>query len=109
MHVEFSRPYWLLWYLFALMVYTALLPVYGQPSRGGGGCWRADRWLLALLVGCDPSIGYQWSASRIVAFQPWFLLGYYYRKERPWRERLEGMAPLPGRGWPPPRRPAARR
>ena len=52
--------------------------------------------VLALLVGCDPSIGYQWSASRIV--EPWFLLGYYYRKERPWRERLEGMAPLPGAG-----------
>ena len=37
-HVEFSRPYWLLWYLFALMVYTALLPVYDSPSRWGGGC-----------------------------------------------------------------------
>ena len=97
-HVEFSRPYWLLWYLFALMVYTALLPVYDSPSRWGRGMLAAGSVVLALLVGCDPSIGYQWSASRIVAFQPWFLLGYYYRKERPWRERLEGMAPLPGAG-----------
>ena len=97
-HVEFSRPYWLLWYLFALMVYTALLPVYDSPSRWGRGMLAAGSVVLALLVGCNPSIGYQWSASRIVAFQPWFLLGYYYRKERPWRERLEGMAPLPGAG-----------
>ena len=97
-HVEFSRPYWLLWYLFALMVYTALLPVYDSPSRRGRALLLAASVLLALLAGNDPGIGYQWSASRIVVFQPWFLLGYYYRRETAWRERLEGMTPLPRAG-----------
>ena len=45
---------------------------------------------LALLAGFDRSIDYQWSASRLIAFQPWFLLGYYFRKEEGLRARWEG-------------------
>lgn len=74
-HVQFSRPYWILWYLFVLAVYTLLLPVYDTPSSAGRGIMVAVSVVLALLVGFDKSIDYQWSASRIVVFQPWFLLG----------------------------------
>ena len=45
---------------------------------------------LALLVGCDKSIDYQWSASRLIAFQPWFLLGYYFRRADGLRARWNG-------------------
>lgn len=80
-HVQFSRPYWLLWYLFVLMLYTLLLPVYDIPSRWGRGVLLAASVALALLAGYDPSIDYQWSASRFITFQPWFLAGYYFRRE----------------------------
>ena len=43
--------------------------------------------VLALLVGFDKSIDYQWSASRIIAFQPWFLMGYYFRRAEGLRSR----------------------
>ena len=56
---------------------------------------------LALLAGFDRSIDYQWSASRLIAFQPWFLMGYYFRKEEGLRARWDGtgrpgVCPGPG-------------
>lgn len=86
-HVQFSRPYWILWYLFVLMVYTLLLPVYDTPSPVKQGLMVAASVVLALLVGFDKSIDYQWSASRIIAFQPWFLMGYYFRRAEGLRSR----------------------
>lgn len=94
-HVQFSRPYWLLWYLFVLMLYTLLLPVYDIPSRRGRGMLLAASVALALLAGYDPSIDYQWSASRFITFQPWFLAGYYFRREEGlrlwWRQTGRGV------------------
>lgn len=89
-HVQFSRPYWILWYLFVLMIYTLLLPVYDTPSPAGRWLMVTASVALALLAGFDKSIDYQWSASRIVAFQPWFLLGYYFKRADGLRARWNG-------------------
>lgn len=86
-HVQFSRPYWILWYLFVLMVYTLLLPVYDTPPPVKRGLLVMASVVLALLAGFDKSIDYQWSASRIIVFQPWFLLGYYFRRAEGLRSR----------------------
>lgn len=55
-HVQFSRPYWILWYLFVLMVYTLLLPVYDTPSPVKQGLMVAASVALALLAGFDKSV-----------------------------------------------------
>lgn len=89
-HVQFSRPYWILWYLFVLAIYTLLLPVYDTVSPASRGMMVAASVVLALLAGFDKSIDYQWSASRIIVFQPWFLLGYYFRRADSLRTRWEG-------------------
>ena len=78
-HVQFSRPYWILWYLFVLAVYTLLLPVYDAPSSAGRWLLVAASVVLALLVGFDKSIDYQWSA-----------LGYYFRRADGLRARWNG-------------------
>lgn len=93
--MQFSRPYWILWYLLALMVYTALIPAYDVPSRRGRLLMVTAAVALALLAGFDPNIGYQWSASRILVFQPWFLLGFYSRREEGLQERWKGLSPVP--------------
>lgn len=49
-HVQFSRPYWILWYLFVLMVYTILLPVYDTPSHVKQGL------MVAASVGLAPRL-----------------------------------------------------
>lgn len=90
-HVQFSRPYWILWYLFVLAIYTLLLPVYDLPSRWGRVILVAASVVLALLVGFDKSVDYQWSASRLIAFQPWFLLGYYFRRADGLGARWRGL------------------
>lgn len=88
-HIQFSRPYWILWYLFVLAVYNLLLPVYDVSTPAGRGMLAAASVVLALLAGFDKSIDYQWSASRLIAFQPWFLLGYYFRRADSLRNRWE--------------------
>lgn len=91
-HVQFSRPYWILWYLFVLMIYTLLLPVYDAPSPRGRALLAAASVALALLAGFDKSIDYQWSASRLIVFQPWFLLGHYFRQADGLRAAWRGAA-----------------
>ncbi len=96
--LEFSRPYWLLWYLFALIVYHALLPIYDTPSRQGRLLLLAGAFALSLLVGFDKSIDYLWSASRVFVFQPWFLLGFYFRREKGLQQRWRAVPPAVKRG-----------
>lgn len=76
--------------LYAL-IYSFHMPAFLFLS---GMFARFDRtkWLfgMALLAGFDKRIDYQWSASRIIAFQPWFLLGYYFRRAEGLRERWKG-------------------
>ncbi len=91
--LEFSQPYWLLWYLFVLIVYHALLPIYDTPSREGRLLLLTGAFALSLLVGFDESIGYLWSASRVFVFQPWFLLGFYFRREKGLQQRWQAVRP----------------
>lgn len=76
---QYSTPYWLLWYLFALIVYHALIPIYDTSVFREKVFLCVLSFVLALLAGFDSSIGYAWSASRIITFQLWFLLGFYFK------------------------------
>lgn len=78
--LQFTTPYWLLWFLLALFIYHLLLPLYDVASPRN----RLLVWLfvliLSFLVGYDPTIGYSMTLSRVLVFQPWFLLGFYARR-----------------------------
>lgn len=78
--LQFVTPYWLLWFLLALFIYHLLLPLYDVANPR----LRLPVWigvfLLSLLVGFDPYIGYSLTLSRLLVFQPWFLLGFYLRR-----------------------------
>lgn len=84
--VQFTTPYWLLWYLFASIAWNLLLPLV----QGGGFTWRkkavvlAAAFLAGILIGFDDKAGYYLSFSRIVEFFPYFLMGAYYRE---WSDR----------------------
>lgn len=77
--LQFTTPYWLLWFLLALFFYHLLLPLYdvASPKR------QLAAWLfvfaLSLAVGYDSTVGYSMTLSRLLVFQPWFLLGFYAR------------------------------
>lgn len=79
--LQYTTPYWMLWYLFALIIYNLLIPFF-DTDIPGQIVFLAASVLLSLLAGYDDSIGYFLSLSRIITFAPFFLGGYYFKKDR---------------------------
>ena len=77
--VRFASPYWIMWYLMAMMIYTLLLPLLDALERRRAAVLGTGA-LIALLAGFDSSIGYDLSLSRCVVFLPFFAAGYYAGK-----------------------------
>ena len=88
--LQFTKPYWLLWYLLVCLFYHLLLPLYTVKSRRQRILALGITFGLSLLAGYAEVLGYQLSMSRFFVFQPWFLLGYYSRKEK-LLARMSGM------------------
>lgn len=78
--LQFTTPYWLLWYLLACMFYQLLLPLYDTSNKRRQVFTLLTVYVISLLIGFDDSVGYYMSLSRFFVFQPWFLLGYYCKK-----------------------------
>ena len=72
----FDRPYWVLWYLQGMIVWTVLahflmkLKHFAVPIS----------IILCLLVGLSPWNNYQYSVGRIFTFFPFFMIGVMYGK-----------------------------
>lgn len=76
--IQFTTPYWLLWYLLSLCWWMLLLQIIDwkefskKTILGGVG-------LLALIAGFDKSIGYYMSLSRTIVLLPfsfWDIIGF---------------------------------
>lgn len=76
--LQYTTPYWLLWYLLAVIVYYFLIPILPDRDNIKAAVLIILCALVAgLIVGFDSTAGYYLSVSRIVVFLPFFLLGYY--------------------------------
>lgn len=80
MTLQYTKPYWLLWYMLVCIFYQLLLPLFDTESKPRQVFVLTCTFILALLVGFENSIGYTMSLSRFFVFQPCFLLGYYCKK-----------------------------
>lgn len=89
--ISFTTPYWILWYILALLVYTCLIPMYSAESAHGALSILLFSIILALLAGYENSVGYYLSLSRIIVFQPFFLLGFYCKKFN-WLKRVRELS-----------------
>lgn len=72
--LQYTTPYWLLWYLFSMMLWTLLLPLIDgvkSPKAALLACLAA-----ALASGFDPTIGYNMSLSRTLVLLPFFAAGH---------------------------------
>ncbi len=72
--LQYTTPYWLLWYLFSMMLWTLLLPLIDgvkSPKAALLVCLAA-----ALASGFDPTIGYNMSLSRTLVLLPFFAAGH---------------------------------
>lgn len=79
-NIQFLTPIWVLWYLFAMIVWSILIPFIDLKKTRERKLLFAGSILLALMVGFNSDIGYYMSLSRIVVYFPFFLLGFYYRR-----------------------------
>lgn len=78
---QYTTPYWILWFSQASILYPVFLYAYHLDSAKKRYAAVAISVLIALLAGFDDSVGYYLSLSRLIAFQPFFLLGYCFRKD----------------------------
>lgn len=73
----FIKPYWVLWYLFAMMAWTCLTHFLLKVSNGFALIFSL---LMAVFIGLSPWNNYLYSSGRIFVFFPFFIFGVIYGK-----------------------------
>lgn len=79
--LQYTTPYWLIWYLFAIIIYYILLPVIKTDNTKRKLQIVMLSFAISLLAGYDNTIGYYMSLSRTLVFLPFFVLGNYIGDE----------------------------
>lgn len=79
--LQFTKPYWLLWYLMAMSFYYLLIPFFQTQDKHRQILTISVAVVVSLLVGYDRSIGYNLTLSRFFVFLPYFLTGLYFRTD----------------------------
>ena len=80
LRIQYTTPYWLLWYMLACIFYQLILPLIDVGSKRGEIAVLVLSFAAALFMGYDKTVGYYLSLSRFWVFLPWFVMGYYCRK-----------------------------
>ena len=77
---QFTTPYWILWYMLACIYYQLLLPLFNTDDKRKQFIAILCAFSISLLIGYIKFDGYFMSLSRFFVFLPYFLLGYYCKK-----------------------------
>lgn len=77
LEIQFTTPYWLLWYLLLLVFYYLLIPFFRDQRTWVRVAVMAGVLLLSIVADFDSSIGDYLQVSRLFTFLPYFVLGYY--------------------------------
>lgn len=85
---QFTTPYWLLWYMLALVGFRFLLPLLDGLSEKGQRRAVVILAIASLLVGFDQSVGYYLTLSRFWSFAPYYAAGYVVGKQSALRTAL---------------------
>lgn len=80
--LQFTKPYWLLWYLMAITFYYLLIPFFQTQDTRRQIIILCASVIVSLLTGYDNSIGYNLTLSRFFVFLPYFLAGQYSHTNR---------------------------
>lgn len=79
--LQFTKPYWILWYLMAMTFYYLLIPFFQTQNKHRQILTVFVAVIVSLLAGYDSSIGYHMTLSRFFVFLPYFLAGLYFRTD----------------------------
>ncbi len=77
--IQFTTPFWMLWYLLAIAFCYLLLPMFSGATGKKRMMIIGGLFGLGLLAGFENTIGYYLSLSRFLSFLPFFVLGYFAR------------------------------
>ena len=80
---QFHTPYWLLWYLLAMIEWTLTVPLLQRLHGRGRWIFLAGTVLAALAAPYSSHVYYKWSLGRFFYYYPFFCLGYFCR-DRDW-------------------------
>lgn len=76
-HLQLTKPWWLLWYLFAMIIYHLLIPLIQSKNPLYCTGILSVSIIAAFLAAYNKDIGYFLALSRTIAFAPYFIAGYY--------------------------------
>ena len=74
--LQFTTPYWLLWYLLSTMFWMLFLQ-FIEGKKLHSKAILIVSFLCALFIGYDNSIGYYLSLSRTIVLFPFYIAGYF--------------------------------
>ncbi|MCD8301234.1 MAG: acyltransferase family protein [Clostridiales bacterium] len=78
--LAYLTPRWTLWYIVVIMLYQLLIPLFDTGDRRMQAVYMIIAVALGLLVGLVSDLGNFLALARLAYFSPFFLLGYYERK-----------------------------
>ncbi|MCD8365509.1 MAG: acyltransferase family protein [Clostridiales bacterium] len=78
--IDLFTPRWTLWYLVVLMIYQLLIPLFDTESRKRQTGFLILSVCLGLTIGITDDTDNFLAMSRAFSFLPFFLLGFYERK-----------------------------
>ncbi|MBQ2369896.1 MAG: acyltransferase family protein [Peptococcaceae bacterium] len=79
---QFTTPYWLLWYLMAMIFYYMLTPLLNQQKLWQCAIVVVLCGILSILAGYENEIGVFLTLSRFFVYLPYFVLGYYIGRHK---------------------------
>lgn len=82
--IQFTTPYWILWYLVAISFCYLLLPLFSVVSWKKRVLVVGALFGIGLLAGYENTIGYYLSLSRFLSFLPFFVMGYFAKDGMTW-------------------------
>lgn len=94
--LNFTTPYWILWYLLTVICYYLLIPLIDTENVRSRKIILGLAIAISLLAGFDTTIGYYGSLSRSCTFLPFFLAGFYLSKTKKMPQKNRLTLPLSG-------------
>jgi len=78
----FTTPYWIMWYLLAMILWMLHLPLLDAVTntKGRMALVICLTFALGIAAGFDNTLGYYMSLSRVIYFFPFFTLGFCAKK-----------------------------
>lgn len=84
---QFTTPYWILWYLLAIILFYLMIPLLDVKETWKQILVVLVCFVVSLLAGNDSSVGYYFTLGRFFSFLPYFIAGYYIKN---WQDKILG-------------------